>query len=163
MLVIDFDLDGNINIEGLYDNLTHKNWSAIFLNGQVQIPFTYGLKTIPYDGLAYIDIKDKYILSKSGNSIYNLYNLFRNCINMYSKLNQKNTNNLVPVKSAFNGYGLYKIKDILKCNYLGNLKCEHSNLAQCIQNNNGKLYINKKWVGYFPYQGSQSISDYFRT
>ena len=29
----DFDLDGNINLNGLYDTLAHNDWSAVFVNG----------------------------------------------------------------------------------------------------------------------------------
>ena len=62
-------------------------------------------------------------------------------------------NQMIPVKSAFNGYGLYKIKSIMNSSYLGNLQCEHLNLAKDMINNKKKLFINPLWVGYFNKQG----------
>lgn len=144
MLVMDFDLDGNTNIEGLFYNLSYPGWDAIFINGQVSIPGTFGQILAPYDAMAYVSIKDDYEHNIS------LFKLIRNYIEMkYYTHNNK----MMPVKSAFNGYGLYKIKSIMNTSYLGNLQCEHLNLAQDMINNKKKLFINPGWIGYFNKQG----------
>ena len=64
-----------------------------------------------------------------------------------------NNTDLIPVKSAFNGYGIYKIKSILNSSYIGDTNCEHTNLAKNIIENNGKLYIDPNWIGYVDRQG----------
>jgi len=162
MLVIDFDLDGNTNIDGLFENLSYKNWAGIFLNGKNPLVFTFGLKTVTYDSLAYTDLEDEY---KNFNINSNKFNINYKGLNDLYRMNiriNKNKRNLIGVKSAFNGYGLYKIKDILNCKYSGNLRCEHSNLAKCINENEGKMYINRNWLGYFNGQGPSDIFQYFR-
>ena len=146
MLVMDFDLDGSTNIEGLYISLSYDDWDAIFINGMSTIPGTCGLIAVPYDSLAY---------RNENQSIDKKYNIvFLNLCMIID--NYKHCNNkLTPVKSAFNGYGLYRIKSIINCTYSNNCdSCEHICLAKCMIANNKKLFINPAWYGYFNQQGS---------
>lgn len=150
MLVVDFDLDGAASIEGIYDSLYQTDWDAIFCNGKFPIPGTFGLVLMTYDALAFVDINKDYKVKITN------YELLKN----YITINGKKDINMMPVKSAFNGCGLYKVNSIKNCSYDGNLSCEHANLAKQIYDGNGKLYINKNWSGYFGIQGPETITAY---
>jgi hypothetical protein len=146
MLVVDFDLDGNININGIFDSLSKKEWGAIFCNGRVSLPGSFGFKTLPYDAIAILFSDDNYESKK-----YNIDEI----IYRYFKMDWIGYNNhFVEVKSAFNGYGLYKIKSLTNCSYINNNNaCEHINLAKCLNDKNDKIFINYYWEGYFNRQG----------
>jgi hypothetical protein len=143
MLVVDFDLNGSTNINGLFNSLSYQNWNAIFINGRNPIPGNFGTFTKPYDGMAYIDINDNY---NNTNQLKYVYNVLKMAYLI------KNNKRLIPVKSAFNGYGLYKIKSILQCSYKGDQRCEHINLAKCMNDKGMNLFINPQWIGYFNQQ-----------
>lgn len=57
---------------------------------------------------------------------------------------------LISVKSAFSGLGIYKTKYIEKCKYYGGSGtkeiCEHVPFNECIIKNGGKIYINPKMI-----------------
>lgn len=147
MLVIDFDLDGNADINGLFDSIAKDDWGAIFCNGRNPIPGCFGLITIPYDSLAYIPETSNYDREDNVSSLRLFYK------NISMEILAFN-NHFGRVKSAFNGYGLYKIKVLENCSYIGNDNlCEHINLAKCINDKEEKLFINGNWYGYFNRQG----------
>jgi hypothetical protein len=157
MLVYDFDLDGNININGLYDTLAHDDWSAVFVNGKIPCFLTFGFIDINADVIASLFMEDDYDSIK-----YDLFNL----LNILYKLQYNRFNNhFIQVKSAFSGCGIYKIKDVLDCSYIGdNNICEHINLAKCLYNKNKKLYINYFWEFNFNIQGPtpyKTLKDFF--
>ena len=145
MLVTDFDLIGVININGLYDSLSKNDWDGIFCNGTVPMYGSYGLITVTcYDALALIINKDDPYKNDLINLIYRYY-IVKKKSKQYHYL---------PVISAFNGYGIYKIKSIKDCTYIGNSDlCEHLNFNKCLIDKNSKLFINFKWIGYFDIQG----------
>jgi hypothetical protein len=146
MMVIDFDLDGNQCMDGLFHTIALEDkWDAVFINGKISLFGTFGILTAAYDALAFVSINDK-VSRKS--STYTITKKF-----IEQNINT-NGYKLIPVKSAFNGYGLYKIKSIINCSYNGNEACEHINLANCMINNGCKLYINPLWTGYFDYHGT---------
>jgi hypothetical protein len=149
MLVIDFDLDGNVNIDGLFDSLNKSDWGGIFCNGQAPIYGTLGFKTITYDSLANVFVEDDY------NTIN--FNALKKYIDMNSKIDYEKTH-FLEVKSSFNGYGIYKIKNLSDCSYIGNNNiCEHINLAKCLHDKGEKLFVNSYWLGYFSVQGDSPI------
>ncbi len=146
MLVNDFDLDGNINIYGLFDCLSKKDWAAIFCNGRTPLFGTFGSITLAYDSIAF--------LLKDDNYNQNKYNIMYFINKTYEMNNELEKNHYFEVKSAFNGYGIYKIKSIIGCSYIGNNNlCEHVNLAKCLYDKNEKIYLNSYWTGYFNHQG----------
>ena len=151
MLVIDFDLDGNTNIYGLYDSLSKDDWGAIFSNGRNPVPGTLGFKTITYDPMATLFMDEDYDIKKYYISEILIKFLKMEYFGYY--------NHFLEVKSSFNGYGLYKIKSILGCSYIGNNNaCEHINLSKCLYDKNDKMYINYYWEGYFNIQGDNIIN-----
>lgn len=146
MLVCDFDLNGNQSMDGLYHSLAATNWTAIFINGHIPICGTYGLYTIMYDGLANIPLNDNTPMkNKTLTNIICQTHIMNTRISSHSSLYE--------VKSAFNGYGLYKISSLTNVSYIGKPQCEHINLADSIRQNGGHLYINPLWKGYFNIQG----------
>jgi len=145
MLVADFDLDGNTNMNGIFDSLSFDNWGAISCNGKTILPGTFGLLKLSYDGISYIFEEEKF----DDNHL--------KYISPYDRIilmTIKKKGHFFKVKSAFNGYTLYKIKSLIGCSYIGDDKlCEHVNLAQCLYNKNENFYINSFWTGYFNTQG----------
>lgn len=153
MLVIDFDLDGCININGLFDSIAKKEWSAIFCNGRTSLPGTFGLKTCAYDPMAVVLLHEEY-----DHVTYTISNLVRTIVKQeyYS-----NTNHFLSVKSSFNGCALYKIKSLKGCSYIprnNQYLCEHINLAKCLHEKGEKLFVNYYWVGYFNRQGDTLLN-----
>jgi hypothetical protein len=151
MMVIDFDLNGNINIDGLIDTLNLSDeWDAVFINGRTPVPGTLGLSTIAYDNIAYVDYENGEYSSEEYNISKLLYNNFR-----MEELINKNKDKMFRVKSAFNGIGIYKIKSIIDLSYNGETNCEHTNLAKSMIEKGKKIFINPRWIGYFEKQGPQ--------
>jgi hypothetical protein len=163
MLVVDFDLDGNQNIDGIYNSIgKQEEWDAIFINGKFNLPGTFGLYTIMYDALAHVGENEDSLKLDTSKYIKFFYFLFKfikffgtDIKNIF--INDKN--NLIPVKSAFNGYGLYKISSIKNSSYMGDNICEHNNLNLSIYDKGGKLFINPLWIGYFKYDGVGDFTD----
>lgn len=146
MLVVDFDLDGCINVNGLFDSVAKEDWGAIFCNGRVSLPGSFGLKTVPYDSMAVLFMEDDYNIKS-----YGLGEIVSRAIKM--EYHGYKTH-FYQVKSAFNGYGLYKIKSLDGCSYISNSNaCEHINLAKCLYDKGEKIFINYYWDGYFNRQG----------
>jgi hypothetical protein len=131
-------------INGLMHSISQNNWDAIFINGRSSCRGCLGLLTYAYDSLAYVN-------KTQSNQIYN------SVVMNYKLLTN---NNLIKVKSAFNGVGLYKISSILKASYISNEPiCEHIKLHKSmIKNGKNKLYLNPQWIGYFDTQGTSKAT-----
>ena len=136
LIVIEFDLEGGVSKSGIYDSLKNKNWDAIFANGIVPLP-PFGLNYSMYDALAFIPHDNN-----KRNTLRRFAGLYS--LNFYS-------NDMIRVKSAFNGIGLYKIKSIQDKYYhvRDDYNCEHVGLHFQLN----KCYINKKMVLYAGLQG----------
>jgi hypothetical protein len=145
MLVADLDIEGNMNYDGLFHSLSQNNWGGICINGRGNVPVFFGLLSMMYDTLAYVPKDSDY------NNIK--YNVFKNLF--YSNYEILNSEKLIEVTSAFNGYSLYKIPYVINSTYIGDTCCEHINLHINIIKNGGKIYINPLWTGYFNLQGPQ--------
>lgn len=57
---------------------------------------------------------------------------------------------LIPVDSAFGGFGVYQTRYLNNCSYeafdsLAKQKCEHISFHDCIRRNGGKIFINPKF------------------
>jgi hypothetical protein len=151
MLVVDMDLEGNQVIDGIFNSIGHtdQDWGAIFINGRVAWPIIQCSHL--YDSLAFIpeNIPDNDLeLPATGRNKFNL---------LLANLNLYNKTELHEVKSAFAGFGLYKVPALKNCSYIGNNNlCEHVNLNICMYKQGEKLYINPLWKGYFNRQGPQT-------
>lgn len=148
MLVIDLDIEGSTNIDGIYHTIAHRNWDMVALNGRTQLPGTFGTLTNAYDALAYRSINE----IKATENI-NFGNWFQKWWQM-NRLITSSGEKMVPVKSAFNGAGLYQIKSILGTKYYTLSNSEHIGLHQSMSDaNHGAIFINPLWLGYMGYQG----------
>jgi len=140
MLVTDMDIIGNHDIDSFFTNFNKKNWDAIYINGNKNF---FKIINYNYDPFAYLDIvSDKFVNDRKKN--YNDTFEFFRVIDITLKTKYLPFD-FIEVKSAFNGYGLFKIKSILDTTYSGNEKCEHHNLAKIIYLKGGKQFISKKW------------------
>lgn len=149
MLVVDFDLDGGTNLNGLFHSLSQKDCGAISINGRIHVIGTFGAVSGAYDALAFISKENDYNDYKLSNN--SIKSVVKNYISMNYTL--YNTHELVEVKSAFNGYTLYKMDALKNTSYNGDYQCEHINLAESISRNGFKIYINPLWKGHFNQQG----------
>ena len=162
MLVVDFDLNGNQCMDGIFHSLSKEDWDAVFINGHVPVQGTFGKYTIPYDQMAYADIGTNFDYNINKSKYLHFLIFIYNMIIHSFKTRYDNTH-FIPVKSAFNGFALYKINSIKDCSYLGNNLCEHLNLNLQMHKNKKKLYINKLWRGYFDIAGPGSLINILKT
>lgn len=147
MIVYDFDIKGSICIDGLATSFVD-DWDAIFVNGLMYIPGTFGLFYNYYDVLPLVKINDEFKIREQ-LELYTKYGpLLVDSTLAVGKPNY-------PVKSAFAGIGIYKIQSILDSNasYGSKYKCEHIELNEAIHKNGGKLYINPNALVYVGRQG----------
>lgn len=146
MMVCDMDLSGNQCIDGIFTSIIKSDWDAIYINGKTSFWGFFGLITITYDGFAFVNYNSEFTKKNNLGLEILLQILLMNSGINYSK-------EFYQVKSAFNGYALYKINSIKNASYIGDYNCEHINLSKNINDNGGKQYINKYWTGYFNQQG----------
>jgi len=152
VLVIDFDLDGGFCIDGLLTSLLVKDFGAIYGNSQNSFYGLFGSITFTYDSLAYIDINDDY---PEDPNYFTNYKMLKNTVIQNIKCGY--FNGYVPVKSAFNGWGLYNMKAFINSSYIGLPFCEHINLAKKINELGYKQLINCSWYGYHSITGNGGI------
>jgi hypothetical protein len=135
MLVVDMDIVGETNTDGLMLTLLDDDWSAVFVNGRVissLLSFPFVLN--PYDNIAFIPltgpIKDRDLRQKALNKSVHT------------------PENYTDVKSAFNGYAIYKIDDLSNSSYISNENdiCEHITLHSTLPR---KKRISTRWTGLF--------------
>lgn len=142
--IISFDLDikGPWMNEGFAHTFgINTEWDGIFAYGLTSTFLTLN-KPIYYDLLAYADDNIKTFHDK------NIKDVIINPLKIAYKLSNLKNKNLIPVKSAFAGVGIYKMK-ILKnsnINYIpkdGKYICEHVIFHNNMRDNGyDKLYIN---------------------
>ena len=134
MLVVDMDIVGQTNLDGLMLALLDDDWSAVFVNGRVKQRFPFNRNLNPYDNVAFVPLS---------GTIQN------------RKLRQKALNKAVripgaymDVESAFNGYAIYKIDDLSNSSYISNKDdiCEHITLHSTLPR---KKRLSTKWTGLF--------------
>ena len=151
VIVYDFDLEGNINMNE-FDNILNEfdNWDAVFANGRMAIP-PFDSGTMCYDGLAF---RENWGVSRGI-----MKRIFR-----MNYLVDRSKNKYIPVASAFNGLGVYKYKSIKDSEYSAftdPYNCEHVGLHYNMYiNGYNKLFINKKFTVY---TGKQGPSNKWRT
>jgi hypothetical protein len=137
MLVVDIDIVGETNTDGLMMTLLDDDWSAVFVNGRVyslskmlKYPFVLN----PYDNVAFIPISGP-ILDRG---------MRQTALNKSVRTRKAYTN----VESAFNGYAIYKIDDLSNSSYISNENdiCEHITLHSTLPR---KKRISTRWTGLF--------------
>ena len=153
MLVVDMDIVGETNTDGLMLTLLDDDWSAVFVNGRVLrterkveatvkqmavfqsrtlLSFPFVLET--YDSIAFVpltgSIKEEYLRIKALNKSVCTPEAYTD------------------VESAFNGYAIYKIDDLSNSSYISNENdiCEHITLHSTLPR---KKRLSTRWNGFF--------------
>jgi len=153
MMVYDFDLDGNMCIDGLFETLAFPEWDAVFCNGRNPVPGTFGLKTFVYDGSPFVECDEPFKYNIMTGGKMDLVNGYLNMLRIAIKVDNSKKY-FIKVNSAFNGVGIYKINaSLLNASYVNgpSFLCEHTILHYTMNTN--RMYISKNWIGYFPLQG----------
>ena len=101
IMVCDMDLSGNQCIDGIFSSIIKPDWDAIYINGKTSYRGLFGLITLTYDSLAFVNYNSEF-KKKLSNLQITLEMLSMN-------IGINDSKEFYQVKSAFNGYGLYKI------------------------------------------------------
>jgi hypothetical protein len=139
MLVIDIDIRGGIYKEGYQSCFADDDWDAIFARGIRPFPFLFGSINYVYDWLAYADNKYK-------KKDLNLLDYIDNHFKLQKKYDKKIGETMEPIKSAFNGAGIYRIKTLINSDakYSGINSCEHIDFNDSLKSY--KLYANPSFI-----------------
>tara|TARA_B100000787_G_scaffold153600_1_gene127909 strand:- start:2507 stop:3337 length:831 start_codon:yes stop_codon:yes gene_type:complete len=149
LLIMDADgVNNRINYKNLKNSIQKKNWNAIFANQSFFYYDVYALriKNFINENFTYRikqDVKNKPTLNLKNNIYKNLTKFFY--------LNKKFNQRYISVKSAFGGFGIYKLNKILefKYNSFSGRQCEHVKLNEDIYNKYGGLYIDKNLINSY--------------
>ena len=146
LMMCDLDMEGVFYRNGVLHSVgLMQNYSAVFARGVSPQPLTFGMMNVPYDALAYLEEKD------DPSAKVNRVLLFKKMLKQFWASNF--TNKPVSVKSAFNGAGIYTIKDIDGMKYNGNCGCEHYSLNCALHEKGKKLCINPVFTFFAGNQG----------
>tara|TARA_B110000902_G_C14128254_1_gene520906 strand:+ start:51 stop:965 length:915 start_codon:yes stop_codon:yes gene_type:complete len=145
VIVIDLDLEGGWSYDGLLNcfALRRSKWSAMTANGVLFLEGSLSLnnkiaskvKRQFFDTWTFRDLGQEEFL---GHSL---------CREMILEKGE----DPIEVGSNFNGLGIYKYEDIIKCEYRPSTSddpvcCEHVSLHQQIRKNGGKIFINPSLI-----------------
>jgi hypothetical protein len=168
VIVIDFDeVNKRISARGVSNSLKKmKDWDAVFAN---QFPFYYDIFALRSDGWVesdcYREIESAKMASpfhrlRKKKSLVYFLDLFIHfdrirvkCL--YSKMKSIHPwRNLLPVQSAFGGFGIYKAEVFLSANYDSRriepgVYCEHVDLHISSLQKGKSLYINPAMINSF--------------
>jgi hypothetical protein len=161
VMMIDMDLEGYFNMDGLFETIAKPSWDAVFVNGRVD----FVLGSMMYDSLAYVKSDgnyDDFLFDQQNN-----HNKFKFTKNFLSNLFEiKENNKWIPVKSAFNGCAIYKMETVLSSNFDGNSICEWINFHRnASANGKNRFYLSRDWVMYVGFQGPSPrkiVSTFFK-
>lgn len=147
--LIVFDSDGVSNLinyvkikEAL---LIKEDWSAQFANQLIYYYDIFALRAKNWVEENYKLSRDKYIKNNMSPKKAILNSLTNKILHISTK------KNLIPVESAFGGFGIYKVNRIGSSQYIGNVNgesiCEHVPFNRAIEEAYpGTLYINPKLI-----------------
>ena len=138
MMVVDFDIQGSTNINGIMNTIGREiatPWGGVCTMGIHPMPGTFGNINYPYDVLALIIHKSQ--LNYSGR-----FNIATNTVYQYIYNNYYT--DLIPVHSAFGGMAIYNMNSIKDIWYNSDYVCEHIGFNLQIKN----VYINPHWKTY---------------
>lgn len=163
LCVIDFDIDGDVSISGLLHSLDCPlEWSCICANGRSGIPGTFGLLDTMYDAMALCLTEEDILQSKRDNrTMTHLVSKYLRLIHL-SLFGNGIDDGFIPILSAFNGFAIYKLKDVLDIYYNTGYTCEHISLHDQLVHSNKKILIDLHLKIYVGHQGPRKIADFFR-
>jgi len=147
MVVLDLDLNGNIFMDGIlhsfYQLKMDLNISAIACNGMVKTGTSQESYFKYYDSFAFVELGETH----EWNNEYDKYSHDEDVLNYVTQKYQNNMN-LDEVTSAFGGFCIYNLEDIIKnkarYDYSKNskLSCEHSHFHK----NLNKIVVNPRMI-----------------
>lgn len=163
LCTLDFDIDGTIPIQGLLHAIDCPlEWSCICANGRSGIPGTFGILDTMYDAMALCITEDDMEKSKRGNR--SMKHLIAKYIRLMflSHFEKGVTDGFIPILSAFNGFAIYKLKDLLQIYYKNGYSCEHVSLHDQLVHSNKKIFIDLFLTIYVGHQGPRKISQFWK-
>jgi hypothetical protein len=145
VIVIDLDLEGGWSYDGFLDCFSGQRsaWSAMTANGLL-----FQEDSLSVNGKAASKIKrqffDTWTFRDLGQEEFLGHGIYR-------KMILEKGEDPIEVGSNFNGLGIYKYEDIIKCEYRPSTSddpvcCEHVSLHQQIRKNGGKIFINPSLI-----------------
>lgn len=145
-MVIDFDLQGAVFLDGFYSTFRDDDWDMVFSNGLSTVPF---LDLVIYDSLAFIGTHQSFdYLDKITHELYSM-----NTILKPSKIGSP----WIPCKSGFNGMAVYRLKSLEACSYDSSQrhhKCEHIDLHHdMFRNKKTRIFFNPGMILFAGHQG----------
>ena len=149
LCVYDFDLEGGIYLDGLISNFDPKlEWDMVCATGLMGFPSLGPPKNFNgiYDGLSYVGLNQDF---------YDKDISLSNQVLLMNKLCRKNIGeDLIQIKSGFNGMAIYKINSIKDLNYDFKTHCEHIDLHKnMFEKGFNKIFLSPNMVLYTVQQG----------
>jgi hypothetical protein len=143
-MMVDMDVQGYYNLDGLMEALAQPKWDAILVNGRMPVPGTFGLRELMYDALAYVGQQTEYESLTRSSKKASFQDMVHKIMDM-QLYNEK----WISVKSGFNGCGIYKMKSIMNCEFNSDYICEwigfHKQMETKLISRDWKLYVG--WQG----------------
>ena len=147
LLVMDVDGVNNLlNTKKLTNSLNSRiNWTAIFANQEL---FYYDLFALRIKGIFEENCFDEILKNYLNNKKFPLNNLFKEKLLKNFKIIKKHPDNYIKVESAFGGFGIYKLINVInsKAYYCSNngKDCEHIHFNKLISKKYDGLFIDKQ-------------------
>jgi hypothetical protein len=130
VIVVDMDLPGGWDLNGISHSLAHNDWDFIGSYGLIRKNYLNRQKSLQYDAWAYREF---------GN-----YNALTT--KQVNYLHWPENAGLIPVYSCFGGMGIYRMEALVECEYRGG-DCEHVSLhRQMRKKGMDRLFLNPRQV-----------------
>ena len=145
VIVIDLDLEGGWSYDGILDCFSefYPSWSAMTANGLL-----FQEESISVNSKKQSKIKklffDTWTFRELGEEKFKGHGIYKN-------MSLEKGDKPIEIGSNFGGLGIYKFKDIIKCEYRPSTPdeevcCEHVSLHQQIRKRGGKVFINPSLI-----------------
>lgn len=152
MMVIDMDIKGPWNNDGIAHTIAHDAWDGAASLGLLNQFGTAGTKLIMYDVLAYVAHKEPIKLEVDDSDIYEMVNRYNKSLASVRKGDP-----MIRVRSAFGGMAIYKIPSIKNCVYKP-LRCEHIGFhEQMAVHGHKNFFMNPNQLILVGHQGNLNI------
>lgn len=146
LIIMDADgVNNGLNMKILQNSIMKENWTAIFACQKIFYYDIFALRVENFINENFINKIKRDIRNKTykNSKDYIFYNLSR-----FFYLNKIFDNRYLKVKSAFGGFGIYKLNKVLEFRYESYLgqDCEHVKFNEDINNKHGGLFIDKNLI-----------------
>ena len=129
-VVVDMELPGGWDLNGISHSLSHNDWDFIGSYGLVRKNYLNRQKSLQYDAWAYREFGNYDAMTTK----------------QVNHLHWSQTAGLISVYSCFGGMGLYRMEALVECEYQGG-DCEHVSLhRQMREKGMDRLFLNPRQV-----------------